>query len=100
MTDAINHPAHYNSGSIEVIEAIEDWGLNYHRGNAVKYVARAGRKDPAREVEDLEKAVWYLRRDIELLKATKEGRDAQRPNDMNASTTPAPRKSGGASARR
>ena len=79
----VNHPAHYNSGKIEVIEAIEDWGLNFHRGNAVKYTARAGKKDLTKELEDLEKAVWYLKREIEVLKARAEKRAVVRPNDMN-----------------
>lgn len=52
---SVNHPSHYNSGKIEVIEAIEDWRLGFHRGNAVKYIARAGKKDPRKEIEDLEK---------------------------------------------
>ena len=80
--DVVAHPPHYNAGKIEVIEAIEDWGLGFNRGNTVKYTARAGKKDPTKEVEDLEKAVWYLRREIELLRAKKEGREAVRPNDM------------------
>ncbi len=79
----IAHPPHYNAGKIEVIEAIEDWKLTYHRGNAVKYIARAGKKDPAKECEDLQKAVWYLNREIEKLTAAKEGRDPIKPNDMN-----------------
>lgn len=79
----INHPSHYNSGKIEVIEAIEDWKLDYPCGNAVKYIARAGKKDPSKEIEDLEKACWYLKRKIEKMKAEKEGREAIRPNDMN-----------------
>jgi hypothetical protein len=79
----VNHPSHYNSGKIEVAEAIEDWKLGFHLGNVVKYVARAGKKDPAKHVEDLEKAEWYLKRMIELLKAEKENRDVVRPNDMN-----------------
>lgn len=66
--DPVNHPSHYNSGTIEVIDAIEDWGLGFNRGNAVKYVARAGKKDGTPEVEDLEKAVWYLNREIQRLK--------------------------------
>jgi hypothetical protein len=82
----VSHPSHYNSGNIEVIEAIEDWKLNFHRGNAVKYTARAGKKNPDKEVEDLEKAVWYLKREIETLKAVKENRSAVRPNDMNPRT--------------
>ena len=68
MNDVVNHPAHYTDGKIEVIDVIEDKGLNFHRGNAVKYIARAGKKDPNREIEDLQKAVWYLNREIERLR--------------------------------
>lgn len=64
--DPIVRPAHYNMGRIEVIDAIEDWKLPYHLGNVVKYVARAGRKDPAKKIEDLKKARWYLDRQITL----------------------------------
>ena len=42
--DMVNHPSHYADGKIEVIEFIEDKKLGYHRGNAVKYLARAGKK--------------------------------------------------------
>lgn len=83
MSEQVTHPSHYNSGKIEVIEAIEDWGLGFHRGNAIKYVARAGKKNPDKEIEDLDKARWYITREIERLKAIKEGRDLIRPNDMN-----------------
>lgn len=65
--DAVEHPAHYNMGKIEVIEAIEDWQLSFHRGQVVKYVARAGRKNPEKELEDLQKARWYLDREIARL---------------------------------
>lgn len=63
MADLVNHPSHYNVGSIEVIDAIEDWRLGFHAGNVVKYVARAGHK--GNEVEDLKKARWYLDRLIQ-----------------------------------
>lgn len=66
-TEAVNHPAHYNTGKIEAWAAIEDWNLGFHLGNAIKYVARAGKKDKAREIEDLRKAVQYINRQIELL---------------------------------
>lgn len=69
--DVVNHPTHYTGGKIEVIDFIEDKGLNFHRGNAVKYISRAGKKDPAKEVEDLKKAVWYLNREIERLESEK-----------------------------
>ena len=63
----INHPSHYNTGSIEVIDAIESWQLNFSRGNAIKYIARAGRKDGETEIDDLRKAQWYIQREIERL---------------------------------
>ena len=65
--DPINHPSHYTSGSIEVIDYIEDQKFPYHLGNAVKYISRAGKKDPAKTIEDLKKAVWYLNRYIGIL---------------------------------
>lgn len=58
----VDHPSHYNQGKIEVIDAIDDWGLGFYEGNIVKYVARYKCKNG---VEDLKKAVWYLNRLIE-----------------------------------
>ena len=66
--DNVNHPAHYTDGKIEVIDFIEDKTLGYHLGNAVKYISRAGKKDPEKTAEDLRKTVWYLNRYIEKLK--------------------------------
>lgn len=65
--DPVNRPAHYTDGNIEVIDFIEDKKLGFCLGNAVKYIARAGKKDPAKEVEDLEKARWYVDRRIKEL---------------------------------
>ena len=76
MSDMVNHPSHYTDGRIEVIDFIEDKRLNYHRGNALKYLCRAGKKDPAKEVEDLQKAVWYINREIQRLEAQAQ-RDAR-----------------------
>lgn len=70
-SDIVNHPSHYTSGKIEVIEAIEDWSLGFHLGNVVKYIARAGKKDPSKLIEDLKKARWYLDREIERLQGSK-----------------------------
>lgn len=72
MSDMVNHPSHYTDGRIEVIDFIEDKKLNYHRGNALKYLCRAGKKDPAKEVEDLQKAAWYINREIQRLEAKKQ----------------------------
>ncbi len=79
----VDHPIHYNQGKIEVIEFLEDQTLNFHRANAVKYICRAGRKNPDKEIEDLEKGIWYLKRDIELLRSKLFKRNPVRPNEMN-----------------
>ena len=61
MTDAVDHPAHYQS-DVEPIDAIEAWGLGFCLGNAIKYIARHQRK--GHPLEDLKKAQWYLNREI------------------------------------
>lgn len=66
MSD-INHPSHYNFGKIEVIDFIEDQELGFHLGNVVKYLTRAGRKNPETVMQDIEKAQWYLMRYLRLL---------------------------------
>lgn len=66
----VDHPPHYNTGNIEVIDAIEDWGCGFNDGNAIKYVARHRHK--GKPVEDLKKARWYIDREISRL----EGADA------------------------
>ena len=58
MADSVNHPSHYNTGKIEVIDAIEDWNLPFSLGSAVKYIARA--KHKGKEREDLKKAIWCI----------------------------------------
>ena len=66
MPEKINHPAHYGGADnpYEAIKVIEAWELGFCLGNVVKYLSRAGRKDPATELEDLKKALWYLEREI------------------------------------
>ena len=61
--DPVNSPPHYTNGGIETIDFIEAKDLNYRLGNVVKYVSRAGKKD-SDPVQDLEKAAWYLQREI------------------------------------
>ncbi|MFI2909438.1 DUF3310 domain-containing protein [Streptomyces sp. PDY-4] len=70
-TDAVNHPSHYTwlPNGIEVIDLTEH--LSFNRGNAVKYIARAGRKNSATELEDLRKARWYIDREISRMENTK-----------------------------
>ena len=64
MTETINHPKHYGGedNPYEAIKVIEAWELGFNLGNVVKYIARAGKKGDAKQ--DLEKAVWYLNREI------------------------------------
>jgi hypothetical protein len=68
-SDAVVHPAHYGGGDnpYEVIKVIHALNLNFNRGNAFKYLARAGIKNPETAVEDLEKAIFYLNYEKELL---------------------------------
>ncbi len=75
LGDPVHHPAHYTFGKIEVLDAIEDWGLDYHRGNVVKYMVRAGKKDPDKMIEDLRKARFYIDRLIKLKQENKDGID-------------------------
>ena len=63
--DNVNHPKHYNDGKIEVIDFIEDKKLGFCLGNAIKYICRAGKKDKNKEVEDIQKSIWYLHRYLE-----------------------------------
>ncbi len=74
LRDPVEHPAHYTFGKIEVLDAIEDWGLDYHRGNILKYIVRAGKKGD-NLIEDLRKARFYLDRYIRLHQEHKDGID-------------------------
>jgi hypothetical protein len=66
--DNVDHPRHYGGDTTyEVIKVLESWDLDFHLGNVVKYVARAGKKNKATELEDLKKARWYLERKIAKL---------------------------------
>ena len=77
MSDRVNHPPHYQGRGIEAIDVIEAFNLDFCLGNAVKYILRAGRKPISgiseemrtAEIEDLEKALWYINRRIGDLSA-------------------------------
>jgi hypothetical protein len=66
---AAKSPAHYTRGSIEVWDFIRDQGLNYHLGNAIKYICRAGYKSVSTETQDLEKAIHYLENELQHLRS-------------------------------
>ena len=63
----VNHPAHYGGEDnvYEVIKVIEAWEIDFHLGNTVKYISRAGKKGSDKELQDLKKALWYLQRKID-----------------------------------
>jgi hypothetical protein len=61
--NTVNNPSHYQGKSLEVIDVISDFNLNFCLGNAVKYILRAGKKQ--NRDEDLKKALWYIQREIE-----------------------------------
>lgn len=68
----VDHPDHYlKSTGHEVKDVVRAWKLNFELGNAVKYIARAGKKHPEKYVEDLQKAIWYINEEIECYKKEK-----------------------------
>lgn len=71
VVEQVDHPPHYGGldNPYEAIKVIEAWDLGFCLGNTVKYISRAGKKDPARTVEDLKKARWYLDREISYMEA-------------------------------
>jgi hypothetical protein len=68
-SEKVDHPVHYKpiGAKYEAIDVIEDWDLGFSDGNAVKYICRHRFKN--NPVEDIEKAIWYLKRHLETLKA-------------------------------
>lgn len=70
MSDNVDHPSHYCDGrKYEPVEVILDWELDFLLGNALKYISRTGRKGGEEDaIEDLEKAVWYIRKRIDVLR--------------------------------
>lgn len=65
----VNHPNHYGGEDniYEAIKVIDAWELGFSLGNTVKYISRAGKKNPDKELEDLKKAKWYLDHHIKNL---------------------------------
>jgi hypothetical protein len=64
--DMVNNPPHYQTDSgLQPIDVIEKFDLNFNLGNAIKYILRSGKKGNKRQ--DLEKAIYYLRREINNL---------------------------------
>ena len=68
FSDPVDHPSHYTQYlGLEVIDLTEQ--MNFNRGNAVKYIARAGLKSYDTEIQDLKKALWYIQREINRMEA-------------------------------
>ena len=62
--EKVNHPEHYQSSSLETIDVIEAFELNFSMGSAIKYILRAGKKPGEESTEDLKKAIWSLQREV------------------------------------
>lgn len=62
ISNAVDHPQHYQGHNFEVIDIIDDYNLGFNLGNAIKYILRAGKKDDY--CQDLNKAIWYLNREV------------------------------------
>jgi hypothetical protein len=70
--DLVNKPAHYQYSNLQPVEVIRAWDLNFALGNVIKYICRSKRKNG---LIDLEKALWYLRDEIEAQKTAKENEE-------------------------
>lgn len=69
--EMVNHPEHYTKNGLEAIDIIDAMDMSYDFciGNVIKYIYRAGKKDKEKEIEDLNKAKWYLDRAIKTLES-------------------------------
>ena len=79
--ELVNHPQHYGGkdNPYEAIKVIENWNLGFCLGNTIKYISRAGKKDDT--IQELEKALWYLKREIKTLK--KDGQENTQAGKSN-----------------
>jgi len=84
MNDPVNRPAHYTTGKMETIDFIDDKELGFCLGNAVKYIVRAGKKDPAKTVEDLQKAIWYLNHQIKKIHSNEQEKTVKKVDMCNS----------------
>ena len=91
MSDNVKHPSHYAEGrQFEPKDVIRDWGLNFNLGNAVKYLARAGRKVDT--IEDLKKAQQYIQFEIEAIEAEQKQATKPKAHSHSVSNSPTPHK--------
>lgn len=81
--EAIHHPKHYGGDTpYEAIKVIMAWGVGFNLGNTLKYLSRAGKKDPKATLQDLKKAAWYLNYEI----VYREGMQKVKPNAQKRKT--------------
>jgi len=76
ITSTVDHPTYYQGKKYEAIDIIEDYNLDFHLGNAIKYILRAGKKDD--KLKDLNKAIWYLQRVCQNLDKEKSFNDKEK----------------------
>lgn len=60
-------PSYYNKASMSVIDIIDEYELNFNKGNIIKYILRSGKKSKDTEIQDLQKAMRYCQMEIERL---------------------------------
>ena len=85
--DVVKKTSHYVAGrKFEPKDVIRDWGLNFNLGNAVKYLARAGRKDDI--VQDLKKAQEYIQFEIDAIEAERKKEENKKVTEMLHSKEP------------
>lgn len=83
VKEMVNHPEHYGGrdNPYEAIRVIEAWDLGFCLGNTIKYISRAGKKDDT--LQELEKALWYLKREIKNIKQKSYGKESSKGNTNN-----------------
>lgn len=65
--DSVIIPSYYNKENMSVIDIIDEYELNFNKGNIIKYILRSGKKSKDTEIQDLQKAMRYCQMEIERL---------------------------------
>lgn len=74
VNDPVNSPSHYTSGGIETIDVLQskmtaEEFKGFCKGNSLKYILRAGKKEADKDIQDIEKSIWYLNKLVSIMKA-------------------------------
>lgn len=66
-SESVIIPSYYNKASMSVIDIIDEYELNFNKGNIIKYILRSGKKSKDTEIQDLQKAIRYCQMEIECI---------------------------------